>query len=201
MGFLTRVRLGLALAAELGECAEVVRAFWRDRASFALRVFMAGRLGRGRCLIFGLVLCVGAAAFSCLSHAEPLPGGTRTAQTAPHAVPVPAQSHPATLAARNSQGNCSFPWTYSEGARGCVCEREGYTLRHGNCLRAEITTAVVTPETEPAPAAEHRDKKAEDDRVGAALLRPARLLQGADRRQGERGRPGPPIGTSRTTTG
>jgi len=43
-----------------------------------------------------------------------------------------------------------------------VCEREGYTLRHGNCLRAEITTAVVTPETEPAPAAEHRDKKAEE---------------------------------------
>ncbi len=42
-----------------------------------------------------------------------------------------------------------------------MCQREGYTLRHGNCLRAEITTAVVTPETEPAPAAEHHDKREE----------------------------------------
>jgi len=81
---------------------------------------MAGRLGHAQCLIFGLVLCVGASAFSCLSRAEPLPDGARTPQLAPHAVPDPAQRYPATR------------------------------------------TAVVTPETEPTPAAEHRDKKAEE---------------------------------------
>ncbi len=83
---------------------------------------MAGRLRRGRGLILGLVLAWAAAAFPCASYAKPLPGGAGTAQAAPHAVPVPAQSRPATRPAR---------------------------------------TAVVTPETEAAPAAEHRDKKAE----------------------------------------
>jgi hypothetical protein len=78
---------------------------------------MAGRLECGRCLIFGLVLGVGAAAFPYLLHATPVPGGARTAQTTTHA--APAQSQPSTR------------------------------------------TAVVTPETEPAPADEPRDKRAE----------------------------------------
>jgi len=63
---------------------------------------MAGSLRRGRCLIFGLVLAVGAAAFACVSYAKPLPGGAGTAQAAPRAVPAPAHSHPATRAARTA---------------------------------------------------------------------------------------------------
>jgi len=60
---------------------------------------MAGRLALGRTLVFGLVLVIGAAALSCLSHAEPLPDSARPAQTVPHAVPAPVQSQPATRTA------------------------------------------------------------------------------------------------------
>jgi len=47
---------------------------------------MAGRLGRGRCLGFGLVLAVvGVAAFCSGSAAEPVPDGATTAQNVPSA--------------------------------------------------------------------------------------------------------------------
>ena len=102
---------------------------------------MAGRLGRGRCLGFGLVLAVvGVVAFCSVSTAEPVPDGATTAQGA--SSPTLGQRQPTTQqAARNSQGSCSFPWTYSEGLGRCVCVREGYGLRQGNCLRDEISAS------------------------------------------------------------
>jgi hypothetical protein len=124
---------------------------------------MAGRLGRGRCLVLGLVPAVaGAAAFSSQSLCEPLPGGAGAAQGVSLALPTPVQAPPKMRAARNSEGDCGFPWTYSPGLRACVCLRDGYSLRQGNCLRDHPVTAVVTPQTEAAPApAEPRDERAE----------------------------------------
>jgi len=126
---------------------------------------MAGRLRRGRRLIFGLGLAIaGATAFLAASQADPVPDAGTAQRMLAESTP-PEQSVPATQAERNSQGSCSFPWTYSDGLGRCVCALEGYRLRQGNCLRneiAETVTAVVTPETEPAPvAAEPRDVKAE----------------------------------------
>ena len=119
---------------------------------------MAGRLRRGRCLVFGLAFALtGVAALS--SGAEPLSEGAGAAPGAPPETAVPAETSPG---ARNTQGACNFPWTYSEGERRCICTREGYVLRQGSCLRADVT-AVVTPDSEAAsaPPAEARDAKAE----------------------------------------
>jgi len=101
---------------------------------------MAGRLGFGRSLIFGLVLAVlGVPMFSGSPSAEPTQGGAGAVQAvSPDA--SASQAH-AVRAARNSQGTCSFPWTYSESLGRCACVREGYRLRQGNCLRQEITAS------------------------------------------------------------
>jgi hypothetical protein len=100
---------------------------------------MAGRL---RSLIFGLVLAVaGTAACLAVLHAEPAADETITAQNLPPAAQKLAPAPRPTRAARNSQGSCSFPWTYSDGSAACVCLREGYALRQGNCLRTEISAS------------------------------------------------------------
>ena len=83
---------------------------------------MAGRFGRGRSLLCGLALVVGGL------------GALASASTA-------AQEASPTTLARNAQGSCSFPWTYSEASGTCVCVREGYSLRQANCLRNEVSAS------------------------------------------------------------
>jgi Caspase domain len=99
---------------------------------------MAGRLGTVKGLVLGLVIVAsGLAALSWASNAETW-RERRAAMTAQGAAPVvtpQTQPRPQVRPVREQEGTCSFPWSYSRGARRCVCSRDGYSLRSGNCVR------------------------------------------------------------------
>lgn len=104
---------------------------------------MTGRQGGGLRLLWGLALVAWTVALSSS------PAAAQAARE---------------VTARNAQNACDFPWTYSASLARCVCVREGYGLRQGDCLpRAGTVTAVVTPDTEAAaaPPAVPLDKKTE----------------------------------------
>jgi hypothetical protein len=97
---------------------------------------MAGRFRGAKGLVLGLALVAACgAAFSQISFAEPWSGGARTAQGAPPIFFPPEQPGLKPQPARESDGACGFPWTYSRGLRRCVCISDGYNLQGGNCVR------------------------------------------------------------------
>ena len=101
-------RIGLVLAPEDEDCVEVGRANGAIVCVLRLREFMAGRLGGGRRLIFGLALA-GAGVTVCFSapHAEPAPDGAIAAQDMVVAVATPEAEATAAVEPRDKKAEAT----------------------------------------------------------------------------------------------
>jgi len=103
-----RRRIGLVLAPEDEDCVEVGRANGAIAYVLRLREYMAGSVGCGRRLIFGLVLA-GAGVVACFAapHAEPAPDGAVAAPNMVVAVVTPEAEATAAAAPRDKKAEAT----------------------------------------------------------------------------------------------